>query len=146
MSQCVPGTDYSKLLPPSVRTRSSSDICSCFLCNKGRETLTPFQVSHTAKDPPVKSCTSCHGEIAPGVSHICTRSERNTNIVDLVRSVSERSRGQIVSQALKGQYINIGPESILMTSRPKRIIWGFQPDNPPDKGYPPSYNNRKTSR
>ena len=145
MSQCVPGTDYSKLLPPSVRTRSSSDICSCFLCKKGRDTLTPFQVSQTVKDPPVKSCTICHGEIAPGVSHICTRPERNNNIVDLVRSVSERSRGQIVSQALKGQYNNIDLDNISQTYRSKRIVW-FEPDNPPDKGNPPSYYDREKSR
>ena len=108
MPQCVAGTDYSKLLPPSVRTRSSTDICNCFLCTKGRETLAPFPVSKTMKNPSMKFCTDSHGEIAPGINLICTRSERNSNIVQLVKSVSARSRGQIVSQALKGLIILYG--------------------------------------
>ena len=58
-----------------------------------------------AKPPPVKICVECKGELAPGVSHICTRGERNQNIVELFKSVSERSRGQILSQSLKGKII-----------------------------------------
>ena len=101
----MPGTDYSQLAPPPLRTRSSTDSCHCHLCNKGRQTLVTFEASKSkAKDPPLKVCTECQGEVAPGVSHVCTRGERNNNILELFRSVSDRSRGQILSASLKGKY------------------------------------------
>ena len=104
MTQCVTGTDYTKLTPPPVRTRSSTDTCHCYLCTKGRDTLVPFTLSKSNPKPaPVKICTECKGEIAPGVYHVCTRAERNNNLIDMLRSASGRSRGQIVSETLKGR-------------------------------------------
>ena len=99
----VEGTDYAKLAPPPLRTRNSTDICNCYLCNKGRDTLIPGGVpKSTPKAPPMKICAECKGELAPGVRHICTRDERNQNIVELFKSGSEKSRRQILSQTLKG--------------------------------------------
>ena len=60
----------------------------------------------TPKAPPMKICAECKVELAPGVRHICTRDERNQNIVELFKSVSEKSRGQILSQTLKGSGIS----------------------------------------
>ena len=96
------GTDYSTLTLPPVLTRSTN-ICHCYLCKKGRDTLVPGGIAKSApRDPPVRICPECQGEIAPGVSHVCTRSERNNNILEIFRSVSGRSKGQILSQTLKG--------------------------------------------
>jgi hypothetical protein len=102
--------------PPPVLTRSSNAICHCYLCNRGLDTLVPGGVPKSKPvAPPVKMCLDCQGEIAPRVSHVCTRSERNNNILEIFRSVSGRSRGQILSQTLKSSYlayivtIQIGP-------------------------------------
>ena len=50
----------------------------------------------------VKICFECKSTIAPGLEHNCTRQERNMNILEMVRELSEKSRSQIVSQSLKG--------------------------------------------
>ena len=125
VSKCVPTTDYSKLLPPPVRTRTSGDICHCLLCSTGRQTLVPGSMTAAkVKDPPVKICPECQGEVAPLVSHVCTRSERNNNIEELLRSVSNRSRGQILSSTLKGKVLirNIIKDFDNIVYRHKRTV------------------------
>ena len=76
-------------MPPLTHDEFRRRVCGVCWCNK-------------------KKGTQTIREIAPGINHICTRSERNSNIVQLVKSVSARSRGQIVSQALKGLIILYG--------------------------------------
>ena len=94
--------DYSTLTAPPVRTRNSSDRCHCFLCAKGRQTLVP-QVPSINPKHPIKLCPSCQGKLSPGVSHVCTRVERNSNIVEIVKALSDRSKGQVLSETLKGK-------------------------------------------
>lgn len=48
--------NYSKLIPPPVKTRSSSDQCTCFLCSRGRENLVSGY-----KGPSSKLNRNCHG-------------------------------------------------------------------------------------
>ena len=52
---------------------------------------------------PVKICPNCKGQLSQGVSHLCSRAERNINVLDLVRSLSDRSKGQVTSESLKGK-------------------------------------------
>ena len=102
----VTDMDYSKLTPPPVQTRSSTDRCHCFLCAKGRQTLVP-QAPYSNPLAPIKICPECKGKVAPGVSHVCTRTERNSNIMEMFRSLSDRSRGQVLSQSLKGKICSL---------------------------------------
>ena len=97
----MPAVDYQNLISPAICTRSSYQFCPCFLCQKGRETLVPNSNCSNAPSA-VKICFECKSTIAPGLEHNCTRQERNMNILEMVRELSEKSRSQIVSQSLKG--------------------------------------------
>ena len=95
--------EYANLLPPPVLTRNNEGRCSCYLCTQGRDTLL-VQAKKTVTDSSIfKKCTTCHGTIAPGVSHICQKSVRNENVIGMVRSLSDNSRGQVIGQVLRGK-------------------------------------------
>ena len=100
------GVDYATLFPPAVLTRSSSGLCHCFLCEKGRNTLRPQAPS--SQTVAQKICVECKGHIAPRVVHNCTRAVKQENILGIIRSHSEKSKEQVLSAALKGilKYLN----------------------------------------
>ena len=98
--------DYSKMVPPPLRTRTATEFCLCLMCQTGKNVqknnLVYKEVAEGSKIAPIKICKTCAGEIAPGVSHICNRTSRNDNIQGIIRSLSGKSQGQIVAQVLKG--------------------------------------------
>ena len=111
-----------------MRTRSSTDVCQCFLCTRGRQTLVPQAPNPHPTADPRKTCPQCSGQLAPGISHVCTRSSRNENILDLVRSVSARSRGQILSETLKDIRTEAGSDHLTLPTkgRPLPVTVGCQ--------------------
>ena len=121
--------DYKGLTSPPMRTRSSTDVCQCFLCTRGRQTLVPQAPNPHETAAPLKMCPLCNGQLAPGVSHVCTRSSRNENILELVRSVSTRSKGQILSQTLKDIRTEAGSDHLTLPTkgRPLPVTVGCQP-------------------
>ena len=48
-------------------------------------------------------CPECQGQVAPGVRHQCTVSEKERNVGDLLRSLPEKRKERIVSQIIKGK-------------------------------------------
>ena len=98
-------TDYDSLKTPPVKTRSSADMCTCYLCQRGRDTLVPFVANQATSDPVMKICAFCKSKVAPGLQHICNRRERNENIIDIVKNLSPMSKSQIMSESLKGKLI-----------------------------------------
>ena len=61
-----------------------------------------LQPKKPTKPPaPIKICTQCQGEMAPGVSHECTKTARNSNVVELVKNMSGKSQGQILSKLIR---------------------------------------------
>ena len=66
---------------------------------------------------PVKTCPSCRVIVAPGTSHVCTRIERNKNVVQMVKSLSEKSKNQVLSQSLREIQETTGSSSFSLSTR-----------------------------
>lgn len=66
---------------------------------------------------PFKTCPYCKGVVAPGISHVCTRMERHKNVVQMVKSLSERSKNQVLSQSLREIKENTGSSSFSLSTR-----------------------------
>ena len=94
--------DYNLLNLPTPITRNS-DRCKCFLCSCGRNTFANLYkpTSVNISPQPLKVCSECKSDIQKGVSHKCSKVSRNENICQLVRSLSEKSKEQILAQALR---------------------------------------------
>ena len=64
-SQHLPSDiNYDILLPPAMKTRHSTEICECFLCLSGRNTLVPQQPKVT--ESVAKVCLECQGHLPLG--------------------------------------------------------------------------------
>ena len=46
------------------------------------------------------TCSNCHAVVGKGMSHSCTRSEMQTNLVDMIRSKSPKTQQQVASKML----------------------------------------------
>ena len=112
----LPYIDYESLTtPPSVETRSvASEKCCCSLCIISRMNGPEYQAHEKLmRDKPgrpridvevpsvtINQCSKCHSEVGPGKSHNCTRTATQDNLVELVRSHSEKTREQVTSKIL----------------------------------------------
>ena len=88
-----------------MKTRSSEEMCHCFLCQKGRDTLKP-QAPSTVQSV-VKVCLDCQTQLSPGIPHQCNNSRKKENLVDLLKSLDEKSKLQVISKVLKGKSTNL---------------------------------------
>ena len=112
----LPDIDYGSLTkPPRVDTRSGdNEKCDCSVCTIARMNG-PEYVKHEksmrnkpgrpplkvqASSVTIKQCSNCHSEIGPGKSHECTRSVTQENLVELVRSHSEKTQEQVTVKML----------------------------------------------
>ena len=107
-----PNVDYSQMKVP----RATGDICQCRWCQIGRmngaqylqhcKSVVNQRGRPRVQEPPstdtVPICNFCNGVKAAGVPHVCNKTERNNNLVNLVREASPESQGRVVSQLLNG--------------------------------------------
>ena len=49
---------------------------------------------------PVTQCSECHSKIVRGKAHDCTRTVKQNNLVELIRSSSEKTQQQVTSKIL----------------------------------------------
>ena len=52
-----------------------------------------------------KTCEKCLGVIARGVDHPCTRAEKRTNLAELLKASSCKTKGRVTSATLKGNIL-----------------------------------------
>ena len=111
-----PLLNYQELGLPPPKTRATSDTsCNCKICSVARLTLgyPEYVTNHSnptgappisPKSPPAKAltvCTRCFTEIGRGKPHPCIKTNRGSNLSDIVRNTSGRSRSKVASSTLK---------------------------------------------
>ena len=84
----ISDVDNTNFAVPPMPTKRTSGPCQCLVCTKGRDTLIPAPKKNP-KPAPVRICTLCQGVIAPLVSHVCNRGERDKNVMGLVLSLPD---------------------------------------------------------
>lgn len=91
--------------------------CLCSLCCIGR--LNGGAYNHykvTVSDPPgrpnieekpvaLQVCSFCNSKLGPGMKHQCNRTAKRSNLEDLVRSSSSKSRERVLSSQLKEVFV-----------------------------------------
>merc|ERR1719186_1373133 len=113
----ITDVDYKSLIPPPLRTRSSTDRYQCTLCQKGRITLLVQPKKPDTALGPVKICPGCQGRVAQGITHVCTKTNRNNNILETVGSLSAKNKGQVLSQSQKDLSDQSGSKTINLTTK-----------------------------
>ena len=117
-SRKLPDTDYVSIIFPPRSTRSNeSELCPCTFCGIGRMKAQPYLTyKETVRNKPgrpretpvlenVKLCGNCQGVIHRGVSHLCNKTSKNSNLVEFVQQVSPVSQRRICSSLLdKGRF------------------------------------------
>ena len=121
-----PTPSYEELVPLPHVTRSSSDTdCQCNICHiarmknknyladiKGKSNPKGFpkgKVStHFPPAMPLQICSKCFCLIGRGKSHICTKTQKQSNISQLARSNSEKTTSKITSDLLKSLCVDSG--------------------------------------
>ena len=108
--------NYHNLSQPPPKTRAAGDnSCNCQICKIARMSLAyqSFAAKHTnpvgappltPKSPPAKVlavCTRCFQETWPGKPHPCVKGQKSTNLANIVKKTSGRSRAKIASSTLK---------------------------------------------
>ena len=107
---------FEKLGPPPPTTRASVDsCCNCHICSLARLNLNykSYAENHSnphgnpnynPKSPPGKAvtiCSKCFTEIGRGIPHPCVRSQKVSNISNLVKNTSEKSRSKVAASTIK---------------------------------------------
>ena len=138
----LPSTDIEKIMARRVSRSSASDGCTCGWCEvghlKGQQlvnrikelgyknlkigrpksaNLAPSYAKKTSwrdEDPGAeKVCKDCKGTIRRGISHVCTKRQRQENIVTMmVRDLSPASRQRIQARLLKQDFTDVNGNSI----------------------------------
>ena len=89
----------------------------------------------------MKKCSHCHSEVGPGKIHDCTRTVRQENLVDLIRSQSEKTQQQVTSQILdaiceeKGVSKQGGTTMLATKGLPKLVTIGQDRSKKPNPKY-----------
>ena len=94
-TRLLPTIDYASFVVPKVTRATSSAPCSCQWCLIGRLKAGDYlrhqsevkergrpstSESSSPSEATIKLCTSCMGPVAKGVSHVCNKTQRNTNL------------------------------------------------------------------
>ena len=120
----LPDTNYSELEPPRAsRSKSSANVCQCGWCKVNRSNGSPIENKNNTrgflkkeigrpKDPStsssnptensVKNCLKCRGVLKKGYPHLCTKTARNENVVNIVRELSPAGQRRVVGKLING--------------------------------------------
>ena len=116
----IPQYNYRAVIPPrEIETRSQDGAdCMCTVCTVGRlNGLSYTAYAKTMVEPvgrpsqnevklveTVKLCDYCFSEIGKGKPHTCNKSTKQDNLLQLVRSNSNKAKEQVASSLLKEIY------------------------------------------
>ena len=59
--------------------------------------------NENSENVPPKTCPKCFGIIARGVMHPCSKAEKRSNLAEILKSSSFKTRGKVTSASLKGK-------------------------------------------
>ena len=153
----LPVIDHSSLVKPvTINTRlGDNETCHCTICDIARLNGHEFKsyqktqgiiLGRPAEKIPetqytISKCSLCHSEIGRGKVHECTRTTRHDNLVDLVRSHSEKTQEQVTSKLLdaifeeKGVSKEGGSTTLATKGCPKMVAVGNSRSNKPNPKY-----------
>ena len=112
--------------PPPPTTRSSSDSkCQCEICqiarlkNKAYEAHASVhsnpkgapKVKPTPYSPPARSlavCSKCFCVKGRGINHVCSKVQKQSNLSELTRSSSEKTRSKVTAILIKDMCTDSG--------------------------------------
>ena len=113
---------YSKLVAPGAATRSSAcNPCSCSVCKIAR--TFPIQIQRAVlssilsvgddeeqpASPGVRvQCSKCLTYTGRGKAHKCNKTTRRSNLEELVKSSSSKTKGKVTSACLKAVFEEAG--------------------------------------
>ena len=101
--------------PKPFNTRAQDNAaCACSICQIGRLSGTEYvnyektqrqkagrpRLKEDEVCVPVTTCSYCHTEVGQGKPHDCTRTEMQENLLDIIRSHSEKTQEQVTSKML----------------------------------------------
>ena len=131
--------------PKTFKTRAQENVaCVCSICKIGRLSGSEYvsyekgqrqlpgrpRLREEEACVPVTTWSYCHAEIGQGKPHDCTRTEMQDNLLDLIRSHSEKTQEQVTSKILdvifqeKGVPKQGGVASIATKGAPKQVTVG----------------------
>ena len=114
-----PLLDFDLLFPRSSRSAGNAfapvpgEVCGCGICDIVRLTLSypEWHAAHTratfpAKEKPAPAlpltlCSNCYAEYGPGKPHVCSKLNRQENLVSLVRANSDTTCSKVTAKSLK---------------------------------------------
>ena len=137
----LPTIDYRQFEVP-VRTRSAEANCSCGWCKVGRYNGVEYKRHEASvknkvgrpsdkpqEQPNISICRTCMGEVAKGVSHHCTKTNRNENLAGLVRALSNEGSGRVTSKLINVRCEEEGIDkrtgSLTLSSGTKQLFINF---------------------
>ena len=137
----LPNIDYSQYEVP-VRTRAAEAHCTCGWCLVGRMNGLDYRRHEASvknkpgrptdkpeEQPTMVICRTCMGEIAKGVSHQCTKTNRNENLAGLVRAVSIEGSDRVTSKLINARCDEEGIDkrtgSLTLPSGSKQLVINF---------------------
>ena len=108
---------YDELKAPGPETRSSSNTqCVCQICVIARMLIGDYKKHVKEQSNPVGApkivaisppgrclpvCSKCLSIMSKGISHVCTKTMKQQNLANLVKSNSVKSKSKVTSEVLK---------------------------------------------